>query len=601
MSYEDLPWQDRWRTKELQDVRTQAEGLLQVDPALVAQQALSKILPATLHVESPMHMLPSVTKDIGLITWATNHVGTRGGAAWMTTLLSHPTTHVPLLHARRGALRGLRSAPRLQHVRHELALLAKHETDIHWALTRPPLQDAWPMPMLFPTWPVMRQLNHVPWLTSTYHAFRIYLAPWMNLIYPIITLLGPWYYLRRTLGWKIPLISYLKMLRIALREMCKPSGDKQKDLTKYGTMLIYVVIYLYGIFQSIDMSVMIHRFRTKLLDRAEAVREFVKRAELLLSTVPHTVWGPFLPAGDPASPTLPVRISSGIRGVYELWTQPSIHERIRHLLARVYALDVAVTAATWHTTPGWCAVSWASEGAGPLRMDAMGHPCLPQGQVRNPVLLAKNLVVTGPNAAGKTTYVKTVCANVWMAHVFGLACARRARMAPIHALGTFMRVEDALGSESLFEAEVRRCSEMVRVADHVRARGERGLFFLDEPMHSTPPTEGAATATAVVRYIGTCSPGIRVLVTTHYHEMTRMVQTDGSHFANVSLHAIPMKKQEAAGQASFYFPFQVRPGPSFQCIALELMQDHGLPAPVLEDAVKLRDNLCRALGSRSAS
>lgn len=587
---------ERWRTKEFQDAQAQAEGLLHCSPENVAD-ALAAILPPRPGSSAPVLYTPSFPSDTGLPAWASEQARLRGGAAWMRTWIEHPVADLPTLAARRRALHKLaRHVPRVTSA---LARLAPAEEDVLWILTRPELSHAWPMPLLFPTWPVISAINRAPLLLHAFHMFRIYVAPWMNLAYPLATLLGPWIYLRRNLGWEVPFTTYCGMLRLALREVLRPSGDHQKDAARYGTLLVYATIYIYGIFQSIDMSMMLHRLRKQLLERSRRILAFVREAEEALRAVPARLLAPFLPASSlqdawqegSSAPPLASSLPAGVRGAYTLWTDAALQDRVRGLLQRVYALDMAVTAAGWRERPGWCAVRFCEGSLTAPEILGMGHPMLGSDQVRNPASLRTNLLLTGPNAAGKTTYAKAVCSNLWMAHVFGIACAAHMRVPVFHAFGSFVRIEDTLGTESLFEAETRRCAELVRLAEAASAAGQRAFFFLDEPMHSTPPTEGASVATAVSRYMGEL-PGVRLIVTTHYHAMTSHM---GPLYKNVSMEAVRL-----AGGA-IHFPYQVRAGPSFQCIALELLQTHDLPERVLAGAAETREIICRGMVSGDES
>ena len=222
------------------------------------------------------------------------------------------------------------------------------------------------------------------------------------------------------------------------------------------------------------------------------------------------------------------------------------------------------------------------------RFWSMGHLALlpSDGQVRNPLCLARNMIVTGPNAAGKTTYVRSICGNILLSQSFGVAVATKAIVSPVHAIGSFMRVSDQVGKASLFDAEVRRCQDLIAMATSIAAQQQRALFFLDEPMHSTPPTEGAATAIAVTEHLGRM-PGIRVISTTHFHTMALLEQKYPSLFMNVSMEA---RLQE---NGEFKFPYRLCKGPSFQCIALELLQSKHMEPQVIQCAIEWKNKICQ--------
>jgi DNA mismatch repair ATPase MutS len=213
----------------------------------------------------------------------------------------------------------------------------------------------------------------------------------------------------------------------------------------------------------------------------------------------------------------------------------------------------------------------------------MGHPLLSERQIRNPIDLSKNLVITGPNAAGKTTYMKAVCINLLFSQTMGIVCARKAFIQPVHAISSFVRIHDDVGKESLFEAEVKRCAQIIQQA----SRGLKAVYFLDEPMHSTPPIEGAATAMSVIKYLGKMNH-VRVLATTHYHQLTKLETELPTIFKNISMEALDTKK-------GFMFPYRLCSGPSFQCIALEILKERDIPDEVVRTAIEIKNKICNAV------
>jgi DNA mismatch repair ATPase MutS len=140
---------------------------------------------------------------------------------------------------------------------------------------------------------------------------------------------------------------------------------------------------------------------------------------------------------------------------------------------------------------------------------------------------------------------------------------------------------------SLFEAEVTRCATMIEKAKEANETGRRALFLLDEPMHSTPPIEGAATAMATVEKLAEYE-NVRVLCTTHYHDLARLEKLESSRFMNVSMECVQ-------GRQGFLFPYRLRKGPSFQCIALELLASKQIPEDVVARAIEIKNKICASV------
>ncbi len=529
----------------------------------------------------PVELGSSVLGDIDIHDWIHTHARaqTLGGAQLLWKTIQQPTYDPFLLRAR------AQESQRLPSIVGQLLQEAKHhEPVLLWSLHLPSLKESWPVPLLFPTWPVISRLNHLPLFIICYHAYKGFISPWFNLIYPLSTIFGPFFYFRKTLKWNLPLKTYLNFLWMTLRQSMKPSYHWKQDATKYLTAIAYIGLFIYGTVQSFDVANMVRQMRNGLLEKLKSVRHFVATFQKLISIVPVASWQPFTHVRNIPQIRLPLDLSA----MYLLWTDDSVKQSLKEMLNIVYAIDTSFAVRNLLWSKGWCIPSYENTKT---QFYHMGHPSLSMTQVRNPASLEKSLIITGPNAAGKTTYVKAICMNTVLAQTLGIACAQKANVVLVHAMQSFLRVHDLIGKESLFEAEVHRCAQMIQEATRMHAANGKAIYFLDEPMHSTPPVEGAATAMAVLKYLGSME-NIRVIVTTHYHHIPRL-ERESPKFMNVSMDAV-------ATENGFQFPYKIRKGPSFQCIALELLEHKDFPPEVIESAIELKNKICTTVVENDA-
>ena len=171
-----------------------------------------------------------------------------------------------------------------------------------------------------------------------------------------------------------------------------------------------------------------------------------------------------------------------------------------------------------------------------MKIWGIRNPLLTDNQVSNPVNLDKNMIITGVNAGGKTTYVKSIASNIILAQTFGIINANKGEMYLYDAVISFMRISDEVGVKSYFEAETNCCSKMIEIADDLYKNNKRGLFVLDEPMHSTPPIEGMSVAYSIAKYLGKLK-GITIIITTHFHKLIDLEDNYNERFINLSVNA----------------------------------------------------------------
>lgn len=521
-------------------------------------------------------MEPHVLQDSQLESWIHSMPILKGTRQFIWNQVKTPTYNTNILKMRQRVIHDYKP-----NTHNDWDSLVSIEKDILWALHLPPLEKSWPLPLLYPQWFAIRWVNHTPKLLELYHLYRIYGAPLSHFVYPLTLLIGPWWYIRTKLKWNITWTYYINLIKNLLIELVKFNGNPKEILYKVVTLAVYVGLYIYDLIQSFDIAHMLYNVRRQLYEKLNNIHTFIRKAKSLWEENPHVcentmkIWN--LPSSLPS-----ISLSTSIQGIYTLYKNKSVQSQLRQLLNQVYVLQSIHTMSHYQkenskitSFPQW-------NTSEPTRMYGMGHPCLPKHQQRNPFLLEKNLIMTGPNAAGKTTYVRSVLANYIMAHSFGICFAKKSWIQPVQILSSFMRVQDVIGSMSLYEAECQRCKELIEKAE---TSEKPVLFFLDEPMHATPPIEGASTAMALAKYLGQMKH-VKLIITTHYHVLTKLESLIPSQFHNISMEANMMNSMIG-------FNYRLKSGPSYQSIAIEMLEKDAFPESMLNDAIEFKNKICR--------
>ena len=156
-------------------------------------------------------------------------------------------------------------------------------------------------------------------------------------------------------------------------------------------------------------------------------------------------------------------------------------------------------------------------GRHPVVEKALGHDAF----VPNDTSLSDKdrvMIITGPNMAGKSTYMRQVALIVLMAHMGGFVPADSANIPITDRIFTRIGASDDLyGGQSTFMVEMSELSNILRSAT------SRSLIILDEIGRGTSTFDGLSIAWSAVEYIADPKKcGARTLFATHYHELSEL-------------------------------------------------------------------------------
>ena len=181
-------------------------------------------------------------------------------------------------------------------------------------------------------------------------------------------------------------------------------------------------------------------------------------------------------------------------------------------------------------------------------------------------------IITGPNMAGKSTYMRQVALIVLMAQMGSFVPARAAKIGIVDRVFTRIGASDDLASgQSTFMVE------MAEVATILKYATSRSLLILDEIGRGTSTYDGMAIARAVLEYAANPRRlGAKTLFATHYHELSTMEEK----LPNVKNYNIAVKKR---GEQMIFLR-KIIPGAADDSYGIEVAKLAGIPNVVITRA-----------------
>jgi hypothetical protein len=531
---------------------------------------LNRIITDNIIKGNKIEISDDVYKDTNIDKWAHNLPSLEGSKILIEKLMRHPINDRKLLEKRQKALINYDI---------DIEILKDYESDILWIYKiAEEINENNSIEILFPSSFILSYINYIETLLDMYHLYKIYFIPITSVLYPISTFVAPYIYLNRYLKMNISFRSYLEIIVEIIKMMCASTGNIRTDLIKFISIFFYIGIYMYNMYQTYEVAYFLYSTKDKLQNKMEGLVKFVNHSLNIMNNVPKNIIEPYFNIRATYEDIL---INNSMSCIYRIWKDDILKEKLSSLLKTIYAVDVIYSINNLFLEKDWSIVSYNNTET--KFWDAK-NPILTDTQISNPVSLRKNIIVTGPNAGGKTTYVKTILSNVILGQTIGISYSIKSQMILYDTVNSFMRVSDVLGNRSYFEAEAEYCLNMINKAKEINANNKSGLFLMDEPMHSTPPIEGMSTAYAVIEYLSKLQ-GITLIITTHFHRLIKLEEIYPEKFINLSVDAIPMNNK-------YYFPYKINRGHSYLCIAIELLDIKDFPKDIIDNAIKMKNKIC---------
>jgi hypothetical protein len=200
---------------------------------------------------------------------------------------------------------------------------------------------------------------------------------------------------------------------------------------------------------------------------------------------------------------------------------------------------------------------------------------LDQDVVKNTCDLKTNVIITGPNASGKTTLLKTTTLNIIFSQQIGCGFYGRCVIYPYSHIHSYLNIPDTSERDSLFQAESRRCKEII---DSIRDNpDDRHYCIFDELYSGTNPKEASKSAHAFLKYLAKYE-NVDFILTTHYASICKkLAKLKGAR------HIRNYKMEVSQNNGTFQYTYKMCKGISKVHGAIRVLEDMDYPAEILDE------------------
>jgi hypothetical protein len=218
------------------------------------------------------------------------------------------------------------------------------------------------------------------------------------------------------------------------------------------------------------------------------------------------------------------------------------------------------------------------------------HVLTEKKYIKNDCNLDKNIIITGVNASGKTTTLKMTAINIIFTQQFGFGFYESCSIHPYTHIHSYLNIPDTSGRDSLFQAESRRCKEIIQNIQDTETETETNTYIetnnhiesrhfciFDELYSGTNPIEATKSAYAFLLYISKYK-NVDFMLTTHYTSICqKIVETD--RIENYEMVVEPIKD-------GFIYTYKLKKGICLIQGAIEILKSMDYPAEIIDTIVE---------------
>lgn len=516
------------------------------------------------------------------------HARTLGGQKVIDDILANPQYDINILETRKYCLSKVIGKENEQQ-------LFSLEQDLLWLFAdREDTVDQLLNSIYFSNF-FLRRLNHSETFLTSYNFYKICISPSLGLVSPLLYIIIPFIVLKFKFGneLNISFHMYIKLLwkSIIASESLFANGGKMLNRMKMISYILTLCFYFQGIFNSVQISYTTNKVIKYISDKINNSFRFMKHALLVINdneSILNECKNAFLmQSSDDIDTHLVDKLNT-----YTPYSNFTVFSHFGKQLKLFKAMNKATIQPlvnTFYLLDAMCAINTVKSSlhlCTPLYLNYTGVPVCsvnkawyihldPDHSVRNDCNI-KNSIITGPNAGGKSTFIKMMCTNILLAQTCCICAASSMKLTPFYMVNSQINIPDCKGHESLFEAEMNRCLFNLT---HIEKYMEYPCFLvMDEIFNSTNVVEAISGAYAILENISRWHNTI-CIITTHLHYLTNLRKTTNFECLCMSVNV---------NESGIEYPYKLKSGVSRQYIALELLKEKGFDETIISRALDIK-------------
>lgn len=195
------------------------------------------------------------------------------------------------------------------------------------------------------------------------------------------------------------------------------------------------------------------------------------------------------------------------------------------------------------------------------------------------------ILLTGPNASGKTTLLKSAFLNTLLSQQIGRGFYDKLIIKPYDGFHCYLDIPDTSGRDSLFQAEARRCLDVIEsVSNNIDNKNNHRFFCIFDELYSgTNPTEAVAGAFALTKYLSK-KKNVTFVITTHFYDFCQLCDKQRINIKNCQMEWKQSAKSTNKDD-NVSFTYKMKRGVSTLRGGVRVLKQLDYPKVIVDDAL----------------
>ena len=457
----------------------------------------------------------------------------------------------------------------------------------------------------FIDWPMWEHLNKSEWFLQAMSLYNL-TSPVLSFIIPIIILIIPFFIIKAK-GLQITFAEYLDVLKVIASNHAIGKLFTQFNSVKMEEQIYLVVsagFYVFSIYQNILTCFRFHQNMIKIHSHLKYIQKYIEYTEMNMNNfllfcgnmesyanfnaVLREKMMVLIAFKEKLSQISPYKLNikkiwelgSVLKQFYDLYQDPVYNDAFMYSFGFNGYLD-NIQGISKNIRDGF--VNFAKfSGEKKKRKNIFKKAYYPSLMHSNPVKndyhFKKNMILTGPNASGKTTVLKSALINIIFTQQMGSGFYESAQLHPFDFIHCYLNIPDTSGRDSLFQAEARRCMEILEIIRDDEHAGKTHFCAFDELYSGTNPDDAVMSALAFMEFL-IKSKSVTCILTTHFIEVCKRLDT---HKAIENYHMKTEQKEQKEYKSDFNYTYILKKGISHLRGGLKILHDMNYPKEIID-------------------